>query len=295
MRTQRGLDALADCASVPTDPALFARLGDVLDRITRAAGREILEVYRGSVVAEYKDDDSPITAADRRAHALIVRELQELAPRIPIISEESTQSHAPSRLAAPCCWLVDPLDGTKEFIAKNGEFTVNVALVRDGRPLIGVVHVPVDDTTYVGAVGYGAWRTDVRGARTDLNVRRPAGSTVRVLGSRSHGDAKTLEYAARLGAHEFVAAGSSLKFCRIADGDADVYPRFGPTSEWDTAAGHAVVVAAGGGVLDHARRELRYNRRESLLNPPFLAFGDAARDWHAALSTAAEPDAGPRP
>jgi 3'(2'), 5'-bisphosphate nucleotidase len=174
---------------------------------------------------------------------------------------------------------VDPLDSTKEFIQRNGQFTVNIALVRAGRPVLGVVHVPVQGVTYGGVAGAGAWKQDGIGERRPIQVRRLSGGPVRVVGSRSHRGPDLDGYLERLGEHEMVPMGSSLKFCIVAEGQADVYPRLGPTSEWDTAAAEAVLVAAGGRVVTSSGQPMAYNKGPDLLNPWFIASGDASRDW----------------
>jgi 3'(2'), 5'-bisphosphate nucleotidase len=248
--------------------------------IARAAGGEILRVYGSEFAVETKDDHSPLTAADRAAHALIVRELAKLTPDVPIWSEESARADVADRGGWTWFWLVDPLDGTKEFIRRNGEFTVNIALVHDGAPVSGVVHVPVAGRDYWGSRAEGAWRRDAPGTAHRIAVTRPARRPVRVVGSRSHASAALGAFLERVGPHELVTMGSSLKFCLVAEGAADVYPRLGPTSAWDTAAAQAVVEAAGGRVTDLAGRPLAYDcRAADTLNPWFLAFGDPLRDW----------------
>jgi len=176
---------------------------------------------------------------------------------------------------------VDPLHGTREFISRNGEFTVNVALIRDHRPVLGVVAAPVLNLVYYGVAGHGAFVAQAGGAAQPIHVRRPAASPLVIVGSRSHRGDSLDAVLARIGAHEMRPMGSSLKFCLVAEGTADLYPRLGPTSEWDTAAAQAVVEAAGGAVTTLDGQALRYNERDTLLNPNFLAFGDASRDWPA--------------
>ena len=257
---------------------LAALLPQVLDAVA-AAGTAILEVYAAPLAVEYKADDSPITRADRAAHETLARRLAAIAPGIPMLSEEHEASHA-SSVRGPWreFWLVDPLDGTREFIGRNGEFTVNVALVRDHRPVLGVVGAPVLGLTFYGAEGIGAFRAQAGEAPTPIHVR-PAANPLVVVGSRSHRGDSLDGVLARLGAHELRPMGSSLKFCLVAEGSADFYPRLGPTSEWDTAAAQAVVEAAGGAVTTLDGRPLRYNERDTLLNPHFLAVGDTSRDW----------------
>jgi 3'(2'), 5'-bisphosphate nucleotidase len=249
--------------------------------IAGAAGREILAVYEYAFTVEHKDDDSPVTAADRAAHELIARELGRLTPGVPVWSEEAAAIDYPRRAGWNRFWLVDPLDGTREFVKRNGEFTVNIALVSGHVPVLGVVHVPVSGRDYFGSQDGGAFRRDRAAAAQAIHVRRPAPDPPSVVGSRSHGGGSLAAFLRRLGPHELVTMGSSLKFCLVAEGAADVYPRLGPTSEWDTAAAQAVVEAAGGQVLDLERRPLRYNTGSGVLNPPFVVFGDGGRDWVA--------------
>ncbi|MEO6369113.1 MAG: 3'(2'),5'-bisphosphate nucleotidase CysQ [Steroidobacteraceae bacterium] len=250
--------------------------------ISRQAGREILEVYGTDFAANAKADSSPLTEADLRAHHLIIAALSKLSTVLPVLSEESADIDFTERGRWPRYWLVDPLDGTKEFVSRNGEFTVNIALIDGHRPVLGVVHIPVTDTTYSGIPGIGAWRETLDRPRMPISVRRLARPPLRVLGSRSHGNAALQSALAALGPHELKPAGSSIKLCLVADGSADLYPRLGPTSEWDIAAGQAVVEAAGGQVVRLADGQaLQYNTKADLLNPDFLAYGDPAcyRNW----------------
>jgi 3'(2'), 5'-bisphosphate nucleotidase len=261
-------------------PSLLARVTG----IARRAGREILEVYASEPAVTKKPDASPLTAADLRAHRLILAALGELTPAWPVLSEEGEGS-APFTLRRgwPRYWLVDPLDGTREFLARNGEFTVNIALIEDHAPVLGVVHAPAPDLSYQGLPGSGAWRQSAGADPEPIAVAARSHSPPRVVGSRSHRGDSLEAFRARLGRHELLEAGSALKFCLVAEGAADVYPRLGPTSEWDTAAAHAVVGAAGGTVSDLDGQPLRYNGREQLLNPFFVAFGPKDRDWLALL------------
>ncbi|HUL18213.1 MAG TPA: 3'(2'),5'-bisphosphate nucleotidase CysQ [Steroidobacteraceae bacterium] len=252
--------------------------------IARRAGREILEVYAaGEIIATVKEDASPLTAADLRAHRLIEDALQQLTPGIPVLSEEASDLPFAERAAWPRYWLVDPLDGTKEFLSRNGQFTVNVALVEAHTPVLGVVHVPVRDTSYQGVPGVGAWRESAAAPPVPIQVRAQSAQPLRVVGSRSHRGDSLDAFLGRIGPYELVPVGSSLKFCMVAEGSADVYPRLGPTSEWDTAAAHAVVLGAGGQVSTLEGEPLRYNTRESLLNPFFVAYGPRDHDWLALL------------
>jgi len=245
----------------------------------REAAVEILRVYDTCFDVDHKADDSPLTAADLAAHRCIVGRLETLTPDIPVLSEESADTIPTSvRRTWSRLWVVDPLDGTHEFVKRNGEFTVNIALVENGVAVFGVIQAPVTGVLWHGAPGHGAFRRDGDGERA-LHVRRPALSPLRVAASRSHLGPRTTALMARMGATETVGLGSSLKFCRIAEGGMDVYPRFGPTSEWDTAAGQAILEAAGGALLDPRGRPFRYNQRDTLLNGDFIALGDPALPW----------------
>lgn len=257
----------------------YPELLEAIAKIARQAGAAILEVYDSDFAVEAKADDSPITAADRRAHEIIRAALEQLPGERPILSEEARTLPWEQRRQWREYWLVDPLDGTKEFIQRNGQFTVNIALVRLGRPVLGVVHVPVQGVSYGGVVGQGAWKESAGGERQPIAVRPLGDGPVRVVGSRSHRGPDLDGYLERLGEHEMVPMGSSLKFCIIAEGAADVYPRLGPTSEWDTAAAEAVLVAAGGQVVASNGQPMAYNKGPDLLNPWFIASGDDSRDW----------------
>jgi len=252
--------------------------------IARRAGREILEIYAsGELASTAKADASPLTAADLRAHRLILESLHELTPEVPVLSEEAVHTRFAQRSQWRRYWLVDPLDGTREFLSRNGEFTVNIALIEGHAPALGVVHVPVTDMSYRGLPGVGAWRERAGARAEEIHVAARAGGPVRVVGSRSHRGDSLDAFLARVGPHELLPVGSSLKFCMVAEGAADVYPRLGPTSEWDTAAAHAVVTGAGGTVSRLDGEPLRYNTREELLNPFFVAYGPGDRDWLALL------------
>lgn len=244
---------------------------DELVPIAREAGGAILEVYATDFGVRSKGDASPVTEADERAEAIILERLARLTPDIPIVSEE-----AASRGSIPATgrsfWLVDPLDGTKEFINRNGEFTVNIALIEAGAPVLGVVLAPALDCLYGGAQGEGAFMWDSR-ARGAIACARGREGGLIVVSSRSHGDAEALErFLAGRPVASSVSAGSSLKFCLVAKGEADVYPRLGRTMEWDTAAGHAVLSAAGGRVTEMDGRDLLYGKPD-FANPHFIAWG----------------------
>jgi 3'(2'), 5'-bisphosphate nucleotidase len=248
-------------------------LSHALLPIAARAGAAIMRVYDGGFSVQHKDDDSPLTQADLESQQVILDGLGVLTPDIPILSEESAQAPWSERRSWRELWVVDPLDGTREFVKRNGEFTVNIALVVDHEPVLGVVSAPAQGLVYWGAAGTGAFTEHHGAARIPVHVSPPQ-SPLRVVGSRSHASPDTAAYLTRLGAHVMKGIGSSLKFCLIAAGEADLYPRFGPTSEWDTAAGQAVLEAAGGHVTRLDGHRLRYNCRDSIINGNFLAYGD---------------------
>jgi 3'(2'), 5'-bisphosphate nucleotidase len=250
-------------------------LRDGVIAITRQAAAAILTVYDSEFAVQHKDDRSPLTAADLAAHRCIVEGLRALTPDIPVLSEESRDADIAERRAWTRLWLVDPLDGTREFIKRNGEFTVNIALIEGGAAVFGVIQQPVTGALWHGMPGHGTFRRD---GDADVAIRAciPAASPLRIAASRSHRDARTQALLDALPGSEVVGCGSSLKFCRLAEGAIDLYPRFGPTSEWDTAAGQAILEAAGGAVLDLRGRPFRYNQRDGLLNGDFIALGDIA-------------------
>ena len=251
-----------------------------INQIAREAGRAILEIYgQEAFEVNEKEDQSPLTQADMASHHLITRELELLTPEIPVLSEESAFIPWEERRRWDRYWLIDPLDGTREFVKRNGEFTVNIALIEDHRPVLGVVHAPVPDITWYGDREHGAWRQEGSDEPQRISVTERAQSPLRVAGSRSHAGDSLRAFLEKVGDHEIVSMGSSLKLCLVAEGKADIYPRLGPTSEWDTAAAQAVVTAAGGQVTDTDMQPLTYNRKESLLNPFFLVFGDSSIDW----------------
>lgn len=259
-------------------PLMTHELASEVRHVAEHAGRDIMTIYRRDFAVYEKTDESPVTEADLLAHRLIVKRLAELSDW-PILSEESSSIDWQERQTWQTYWLVDPLDGTKEFIKKNDEFTVNIALIHQGKPLFGVVHAPALGTTYEGWVGqYAEKMTSTERSQLATKPRRP-GETWRVVGSRSHQSEAIQALLGQLdGDTELVAVGSSLKLCMVAEGSAHWYPRLGPTSEWDTAAAHAVVLAAGGKVtvLDEQdpfaadAKALVYNQKDSLLNPYFL-------------------------
>jgi 3'(2'), 5'-bisphosphate nucleotidase len=240
--------------------------------LSREAGDAIMEIYNGPAFqVTRKEDKSPLTAADLASHHAIVAGLQKLTPEWPVLSEESESTPYETRREWPLFWLVDPLDGTKEFLKRNGEFTVNIALVEADAPILGVVYAPASGKMYFAARGVGAFKQE-NGENFPIRVQRGAGGATRVIVSRSHGSDETELYTRQYGQCEFVPMGSSLKFCLVAEGVADVYPRSGPTMEWDTAAAHCILALAGGSVTAADGQRLVYNK-PSLLNPGFLASG----------------------
>ena len=247
--------------------------------IARTAAAAILDVYDGDFAVAHKDDRSPLTAADLAAHHAIVDGLARATPDVPVLSEESAHEvEASERLRWPRLWVVDPLDGTREFVKRNGEFTVNIALVEDGVATFGVVLAPVTGVAWHGGAAVGACRR-AGGQDSELRVRTPATAPLRVSASRSHRDPRTEAFLAAMGDIQVIGLGSSLKFCLVAEGGLDVYPRFGPTSEWDTAAAQAVLEGAGGQVIDPRGRPFRYNQRDTVLNGDFIALGDPSLPW----------------
>lgn len=253
--------------------------------IARQAGAKIMSIYKSDDFSiETKADNSPLTAADLASHHSIIEGLEALQPTFPILSEESDKIPFETRRQWKTYWLIDPLDGTKEFIKRNGQFTVNIALIHDHRPILGVVYVPTTDDCYFAAQDIGAFKQVGEEKPLNIQVRNPAAEKLIVAGSRSHRTSELDDYLAKMGDHEFKPIGSSLKFCLIAEGEADIYPRIGPTCEWDTAAAQAVVEYAGGKVIDITGKPLLYNTKKSLLNPYFLVFGDDSRNWVAYAS-----------
>lgn len=242
--------------------------------IAQMAGNEIMKVYVHDFDVQTKSDNSPLTIADKLSNDVIVSGLSKLYPDIPFISEETKLTAYAERKQWSIFWLIDPLDGTKEFIKKNGEFTVNIALIENGTPVLGVVYVPATGVTYVGSKTNGSIKNDGSTHVLTGGEHYSKKQHVNVVGSRSHLSNETLQFVEQLKAEgkdvNFVSSGSSLKLCLVAEGVADVYPRFGPTMEWDTAAAHAVALYAGRQVLNaETKQPLLYNK-ENLLNPWFI-------------------------
>ena len=249
-----------------------AALAGALREIALQAGREILEVYGDDFGVRTKADATPVTEADTRAERVILEGLSDCAPDIAVVAEESAAAGIVPEVAGRPFFLVDPLDGTREFISRNDEFTVNIALVEDGAPTAGVIHVPALDQTYWTAGDGTAWRAVDGGTAERIACRRAGDRGPVVVASRSHRNAATRAFLERCEAAEVVSAGSSLKLCRVAEGAADLYPRLGRTMEWDTAAGHAIIVAAGGSVETLDGRALAYGK-PGFENPHFVARG----------------------
>lgn len=254
--------------------------------LVRQAGAAILPHWRNDVVVNEKADASPVTAADMAAHHILDAGLITLDPSIPVLSEEAADIALSERAQWSRWWLVDPLDGTKEFIAGSEEFTVNVALIEDGRVVFGVVGIPATGLCYYGGAGLGAWRADAAGVSAAISVRLAPQEAFTLVASRRHSspaqEALLAGLSERFGDLQLASVGSSLKFCLLAEGNADCYPRLAPTSQWDTAAAQGVLEGAGGEVLDLKGEVLGYKARESLLNPSFLAL-PAAAEWRAEL------------
>ena len=272
---------------------LDLQLLNAVNEIAIAAGSEILDVYNSEHAIEVstKQDDSPLTDADRRAHLLIVDRLSSLTPTIPLLSEESDAIDYSLRKSWQRYWLIDPLDGTKEFINRNGEFTVNIALIENGQSVAGVVHVPVTGISYFGGIGIGAWKQNTNQLDNEVQLiasqAMQENSGVRIVASRRHLgeqlDALVEKIENHFGKATLLSMGSSLKMCLLAEGSADIYPRMAPTSEWDTAAAHGILCAAGGEIVDLQFRPLRYNSKPELLNPFFIALADSAYPWKQLL------------
>ncbi len=253
--------------------------------LAEQAGKRIMEVYATDFDVEHKDDKTPLTKADMAAHHTIIQGLTELTPTWPILSEESAKIPFAERTQWNCYWLVDPLDGTREFIKRNGEFTVNIALIYEHKPILGVVYVPVTEVSYFAYLGGGAFKSAPGQTAQLIKVRPCPEQHLIVVGSRSHANPTLQKFTDSLNLpFELVSIGSSLKSCWVAEGKADIYPRFGPTSEWDTAAAQCVVEQAGGYLTDMQLEALRYNTKDSLLNPYFVVFGDPNKNWQAHLS-----------
>jgi len=250
-----------------------------IEQLAVVAGEAIMEVYKSDDFGvDHKADDSPLTKADMASHHVIEAGLKKLTAEIPVLSEESAAIPYEERQTWNKYWLVDPLDGTKEFIKRNGEFTVNIALIEQGKSILSVVYVPVTEVLYSAAQGVGVFKKEA-GKRSSIMVMKNSRFKPTVVGSRSHMSEEVKNYLSRLGQHDLVSMGSSLKFCLVAEGKADLYPRLGLTSEWDTAAAQCIVEQAGGHVVTMDGKPLMYNTKDSLLNPHFMVYGDKSKHW----------------
>ena len=261
-----------------------AWLPPVLD-VARVAADRILAIYNSDLAIHRKEDETPVTAADMAAHQSILEGLSALTPELPVLSEESKSIPFEERARWKQYWLVDPLDGTREFINRNGQFTVNIALIDNHEPILGVVLVPVTGACYYACRGEGAFRQlSITSVPEPIHSRAFRGDCVVVAGGRSHGTEALQRFLDNLPTCEVVSLGSALKSCLVAEGKVDLYPRLGPTSEWDTAAAQCVVEEAGGSVTNIRMERLRYNTKRSLLNPHFFVSGDPRRDWSRFLT-----------
>lgn len=256
--------------------------------IAKAAGMAIMQVYTTDFSVEKKEDNSPLTQADLSAHEVIVKALKQLTPHIPVLSEESDAIDADIRNRWQQYWLIDPLDGTREFVKRNGEFSVNIALIDEHQPILGVVYAPVNDLLYFATQGQGAYKQAALNTRIKIHTKTLDVKQLTIAVSRSHRDQHVEHFLQNIKnstglTPELISIGSSLKICLVAEGRADVYPRLGPTSEWDTAAAHCILQEAGGDIVDASGHTLRYNTQHSLLNPSFFATGNKTHRWQIYL------------
>ena len=258
----------------------LAALVSPVCRIAQQAAERILAFYAAGFSVSEKQDHTPLTEADLAAHECIVAGLHALTPDIPVLSEEhDDRIMTGERRRWDRLWLVDPLDGTREFIRHSGQFSVNIALIEQHRPVFGLILIPVTGVCYYGYRGGGAYKQQPPQPPDVIHTRTPARPPIRIIASRSARLRSLRGYLQIIGAHHYLAMGSSLKSCLVAEGKADLYPKLGPTSEWDTAAAQVIVEEAGGGLTDTAMRPLRYNARATLVNPHFFVFGDRTHDW----------------
>ena len=249
-----------------------------INKVAQGAGKKINQYFNSSYEIDYKQDKSPVTTADIAAHEYIADHLGILTPDVPLLSEESTQIGFTERNSWEAYWLVDPLDGTREFIKHNPDFTVNIALIQANQPVLGVIYLPVEDCLYFASAGNGAFKCNGSDTKIPISVSRPSASTPRICGSRANPGKSMQQFLHNVGKHKLISRGSSIKSCLVAEGSADIYPRFGPTWEWDTAAAQCIVEQAGGRLTDFEFQALQYNK-ESLLNPSFMVYGDNDMDW----------------
>lgn len=249
------------------------------------AGEKIMDIYRsGDFQVRLKSDQSPLTDADMSAHQEIHNALTRLTPQIPQLSEESDNITWEQRKSWRHYWLIDPLDGTKEFVHQRDEFTVNIALIEDGVAILGIVYAPALKTAWYAAKSVGAFKKVIGEEATPIKTNPWSNGTWKIVGSRSHSNEATENFIDCLGETELISMGSSIKLCLVAEGSAHIYPRLGPTSEWDTAAAQCVVETAGGHVIDEKLNRLTYNQKPTLLNPHFIVTAGAPEDWADCLS-----------
>jgi len=251
--------------------------------IARQAGKKILDIYNSDYTVEHKEDNTPLTTADLAADKIIQTELKILTPDIPVLTEESEHIPFSTRKQWQRYWLVDPLDGTREFIKRNDEFSVNIALIENHRSILGVITAPVSGDEYFAWHDGGAYKKVPGESPQAINVRKADTDKLVIAGSRSHASDKLKSYLKQLGDVELLSVGSSLKSCMVAEGIVDLYPRLGLTSEWDTAAAQCIVEQAGGFMTQTNLKDLRYNTKDSLLNPEFFVFGDRSIPWDTFL------------
>lgn len=267
-------------------PPLTQDLMASLISLAQDAGQRIIDIYQTDFDVTHKSDQSPVTAADFAAHHAILAGLNILTPELPVLSEESEEIPYQVRAGWDTYWLVDPLDGTREFIRRNGEFTVNIALIHCHRPVLGVIYAPVSGLCYYACEGQGAYKLPEGGTPQRIRTRSSRQRDITIAGSRSHPGSLLPRFLSNLKDYRIIPMGSSLKSCLVAEGRVDIYPRLGPTCEWDTAAAQCIVEEAGGLLTDTSLRPLRYNTKDSLLNPHFIAFGDPSYNWSPHLKTA---------
>jgi len=265
-------------------PSNISKLLAQTIEIARQAGSKIIETYHTDFNVTEKPDNSPVTDADLSANQIIIDGLKKIDPMIPILSEESDPVPFSERKDWKRFWLIDPLDGTREFIKRCDQFTVNIALIKNHTPILGVIQVPTENTVYYARQGKGAFKQSGADGPEPIRTNKTNHDEFVVLIGNHVIDSKTFNaFREQIGTHQLIRVGSSLKSCLIAEGKADVYPRFGPTCEWDTAAAQCIIEAAGGKMTDIMLRPLRYNTKESLLNPYFIVFGNTKKDWSRIL------------
>lgn len=261
------------------DPDDCMTLMEAVLHLVREAGNKVMQVYDNGFEIAQKTDMSPVTTADLASHKIITQGLSKLQPLLPVISEEEEHLPFETRSSWTRYWLVDPLDGTREFIKRNDEFSINIALIYYHKPVLGVVYSPAERLSYYACHGKGAYRKEADAQAIRIHTRETPLACPTVVGSRSHATPSFLSFLRKLGSHKLRRRGSALKSCMVAEGSADIYPRFGPTSEWDTAAAQCIVEEAGGHLTDLHMQAIRYNAKASLVNPPFVVTGDKKYHW----------------